>query len=213
MTPKNISQTQYTLLQEAFDHYNETLFDGSLPAAVITIDSRSGKFHGLYQTEKMESTDNKDEKLSVITLQADTMNRDPEIVLSTFVHEMAHHWQYAFGTPSRNGYHNKEWADKMESIGLTPSNTGEPGGKRTGSQMTHYITPGGKFEQATADFLTKEKTAILFAGIKRPTGKASQKSRNKIKYTCPTCSTNIWGKPGLNVQCTDCAEAFTEQEQ
>jgi hypothetical protein len=29
----------------------------------------------------------------------------------------------------------------MESIGLVPSNTGLPGGKRTGQQMTHYIMP------------------------------------------------------------------------
>ena len=31
---------------------------------------------------------------------------------------MCHQWQQHFGKPSRNGYHNKQWADKMESVGL-----------------------------------------------------------------------------------------------
>ena len=40
--------------------------------------------------------------------------------LSTLAHEMAHLWQHHFGTPSRTGYHNKEWAAKMREIGLIP---------------------------------------------------------------------------------------------
>ena len=35
----------------------------------------------------------------------------------------------------------------MESIGLMPSSTGEPGGKRTGDRMSDYPIPGGRFEK------------------------------------------------------------------
>ena len=35
----------------------------------------------------------------------------------------------------------------MIQVGLMPSDTGEAGGKRTGQSITHYIIPGGKFEQ------------------------------------------------------------------
>jgi hypothetical protein len=35
-------------------------------------------------------------------------------------------------------------------------------------------------------------------------------SRNKVKYTCMGCTTNVWGKPGLAVVCGDCEEAFQE---
>lgn len=31
---------------------------------------------------------------------------------------MAHAWQFHFGEPGRRGYHNKEWAEKMEAISL-----------------------------------------------------------------------------------------------
>jgi len=33
----------------------------------------------------------------------------------------------------------------MESIGLMPSDTGEPGGKRTGQRMSDYPIEGGAF--------------------------------------------------------------------
>jgi hypothetical protein len=33
----------------------------------------------------------------------------------------------------------------MEEVGLIPSSTGAPGGKRTGQSMSHYIDPDGKF--------------------------------------------------------------------
>ena len=73
---------------------------------------------------------------------------------STLAHEMAHAWQYHFGKPSAEaGYHNVEWGTKMEEIGLMPSNTGEPGGKRTGQQMTHYIVEDGPFAEAASDLL------------------------------------------------------------
>ena len=39
-------------------------------------------------------------------------------LMQTFAHEMCHQWQFHFGNPSRRAYHNKEFAEKMKSIGL-----------------------------------------------------------------------------------------------
>jgi hypothetical protein len=58
---------------------------------------------------------------------------------------MVHCWQHCFGTPGRDYYHNREWADKMIIIGLMPSSTGEIGGRITGQVMGDYIIEGGKF--------------------------------------------------------------------
>lgn len=82
-----------------------------------------------------------------ISINPDFMNREDRDWHSTLVHEMCHLWQEDFGRPSRGGYHNSQWADKMIQVGLMPSDTGEAGGKRTGQSITHYIIPGGKFEQ------------------------------------------------------------------
>lgn len=41
---------------------------------------------------------------------------------------------------------------------------------------------------------------------KSDTDKKPQK--NKVKYTCNGCSTNVWGKPSLRIQCLDCYQPF-----
>ena len=43
------------------------------------------------------------------------------------------------------GMHNKQWAEKMKSLGLMPSHTGLTGGKKTGQKMKHYPIPDGLF--------------------------------------------------------------------
>ena len=32
--------------------------------------------------------------------------------------------------------------------------------------------------------------------------------KNKVKYTCPQCQTNVWGKADLNIDCGDCGQGF-----
>ncbi len=41
----------------------------------------------------------------------------------------------------------------MEAIGLMPSDTGKPGGKKTGEKMADYAIDGGPFMQATEALL------------------------------------------------------------
>lgn len=70
---------------------------------------------------------------------------------------MAHCWQFCLGTPSPNGYHNKEWAYKMMEIGLHPSTTGKPGGAITGMLMSDYVIEGGPFWAASIELIQKMK--------------------------------------------------------
>jgi hypothetical protein len=79
--------------------------------------------------------------------------RTIEDVLSTLVHEMAHLWQHHYGKPSRPGYHNAQWANRMRTLGLIPSSTNQPGGKETGQKMGHYIAEHGAFATAVAALL------------------------------------------------------------
>lgn len=133
----------YTTLQLAFDHFNAELFGGSLPHCLITLRSAS-RVYGYHHAERF---------ISPQGVQIDELGLHPgfftlrpiESVLSTLVHEMVHHWQQHHGTPSTSNAHNQEWAMKMESVGLMPSHTGLPGGKKTGRSISHYILPDGKF--------------------------------------------------------------------
>lgn len=130
-------------MQQIFDLLNFSLFNGMLPDCLLTIGevkNGTGSFnHSCWQSE----TGN----LHQITINPKVVQNNYTAMIQTFLHEMCHLWQACFGTPSKNGYHNFEWANKMESLGLMPSNTGRKNGKRVGFTMSDYIIKGGEFEK------------------------------------------------------------------
>jgi predicted SprT family Zn-dependent metalloprotease len=89
---------------------------------LITIQRHKGS-KGYFSPNKFAHRRRTEIALNPVTFRERT---DREIA-STLAHEMVHLWQEQFGKPSRNGYHNKQFANKMEEIGLKPSDTGKPG--------------------------------------------------------------------------------------
>ncbi len=128
-------------------------------------------------------------------------------ILSTLVHEMVHHWQAHFGNPGRGRYHDEEWARRMDELGLMPSATGEPGGRRVGQRVTHYIIAGGCFEQACREVLAGGVRVEWQSRENEERAAARARSnRSKTKYTCPGCGVNAWAKPDVRLLCGDCGE-------
>jgi len=145
-------------------------------------------------------------------------------VYSTLVHEQCHIWQYTYGKPSRNGYHNKEWASQMLWVGLIPSHNGQVGGRMTGQNMSDYPEKGGKFLKALDEMPEEYKlpftsvegdfrrnTAALTGGlvgiINIGDESPPKPKTSKNKYSC-SCGNNVWGKLELNINCGDCEQSF-----
>ena len=141
---KSPTPDTYHQLQSAYDWFNTTLFNQSLPNCLITLQRKSNAM-GYFSAERWVNS--RGEKTDEIALNpAYFANHSLKELLQTLVHEMCHQWQQHFGQPSRSGYHNKQWANKMESLGLMPSSTGEPGGFKTGQHMGDYSITGEIFE-------------------------------------------------------------------
>jgi len=206
-----ITKEQFKLLDDLYSYYNKTLFDGKLKDCMI-ITSRKKGSNGYFISDnwsnkkKAEKTEEKN--IHEISLNPDYLDRKDEEWQSTLVHEMVHLWQYDNGKPGRGKYHNKEWARKMEEIGLMPSNTGKEGGKKTGQNMTHYIIPNGPFINAFNALADKDIKYISSPLLKISKEK---KTASKIKYSCP-CGNNVWGKPGLQIICQTCQNYFEQEE-
>ena len=133
----------YGALQRVFDHFNAELFDGRLTQCLISLRS-SSRVHGYHHHRRFIAPDGRE--VDELGLHPGFFTMRPvEEVLSTLVHEMVHHWQRVEGTPTDSNPHNREWAARMEELGLPPSSTGLPGGHRTGRSMSHYIRPDGAF--------------------------------------------------------------------
>jgi predicted SprT family Zn-dependent metalloprotease/ribosomal protein S27AE len=199
----------YMGLERAFNHFNAKLFDDRLPPVVFTL--RAGrKAHGYFWAEQFTHRQDGD-PTHEIAMNPATMSRELVDVLSTLVHEMTHLEQQEYGKPGKNGNHNKEWVGLMERIGLIPSNTGQPGGKKTGRQMTHYIDPNGDFLTAASE-LVDTGFDLPFFTKPREGAKAKKKDLSKVKRTCPCCDANAWAKQGSRLICGDCDELMIEEE-
>ena len=217
MRPKDSQQTPptletYTELQGAYDQYNRALFNNALPPCLITLHRGVQRNYGHFCHKRfVRLSDGRTATDEIALNPRHFANRSVAQVLSTLAHEMVHLWQAHNGKPSRSAYHNRQWAEKMVSIGLQPSDTGQPGGKPTGQHVTHYLIQGGLFESATTKLL-KNGFTLSWADAEAPGATQSKKSGKRIKYTCPTCGISAWGKSDLNLICGDCEKPLTHEE-
>lgn len=141
----------YGHLDKAFLFFNERLFDGELPKAMFELTNKK-KVGGFFKPKAWQAVDGTYVHSIAINPQY-IVNSTPVELYGIIVHEQVHMWQHLYGDEGRGNYHNKEWAEKMESIGLMPSDTGKPGGKKTGQTMSDYPIAGGLFDQACIDFI------------------------------------------------------------
>ncbi|MBZ0117821.1 MAG: SprT-like domain-containing protein [Sandaracinaceae bacterium] len=201
------TKEQAQAFQAMYDHFNRALFAGSLAPVLLNF-SRKARTYGFFAPERWKAGE---EARHEISLNPSYLaERAPRDVASTLVHEMTHAWQHEHGTPSRTGYHNHQWAAKMEAIGLMPSSTGAPGGARVGQRMSHYVIEGGPFDRAFTRM--SERAWFPWVCAEVPEDEALRRKRSvlsKTKYTCP-CGVNVWGKPGLRVVCAECDAMFVE---
>ncbi len=201
----SMTMQEYQTLDGAYKFFNRKLFASSLPECLIVMQRKGkrnlGYFHPNRFTHRLDQNKHTDE----ISLNPDNFHgQTDEDILSVLAHEMVHLWQQHFDEPPRGGYHDKRWGRKMDEIGLLPTNTGQPGGKRTGQQMHHYVIPEGPFDIACKDFLSSGKNlnwnSLPIMSAKSP--------RSKSKFTCPDCNQNAWAKPTARLICGICEVAM-----
>lgn len=225
----------YSELQQAYDHFNLHLFDNQLPLCIITL-QREKRTMGYFAPDRFVDRDGT--PTDEIALNPHYIDiTDITETMQTLVHEMVHQWQEHYGSTCRRTYHNKQWADKMESIGLMPSSTGKPGGKRTGQKMADYPIEGGPFlaaldELTSNDFKLSWRDRFAYQQVETENAEGGVEmtvslvdttsgavqppaSPSKIKYThhCVDAdgvvqTNNVWGKPGLSIACGICLGAF-----
>jgi hypothetical protein len=203
-----------TQLQEAYTHFNRELFDGKLPDCVLGF-ARLKKAHGYFWAKQWVRRGKKVGNTHEIALDpircAAEKDKD---VLGTLVHEMIHCEDEEEGTAPKKPYHTKQWAERMKRVGLHPSTTGQPGGKETGRNCSHYIVAGGRFDVAAK--------ALLDSGFKfnwhavpviEVEKKKKKRAGGKFKYEAE-CGNAFWAKPGLEATCQcGCDSKFVQLEK
>jgi hypothetical protein len=223
--PPNVQQ--YGIFQRAYDFFNEALFGASLPQLLVTL-QRDHRSFGYFSKNSFQQRLGRSARIHEICLNPDGfVGRADRDILGTFVHEMVHVHQLEHGHPGRGGYHNREFARLMHSIGLMPSATGQPGGATTGEHMSHYILEGGRFTMACEAFLARFELAWESAVEEaansaapppgagsppsgRPTPRRRSSINSKTKLSCPNGHVNAWARPGAKLICGECYEETHE---
>ena len=119
---KTQTTEQYQYIYKLYNFYNSELFSGELPEVMITF-ARNNGASGMFFPNKWK--DKNYNPVHEISINPDAISNRNDIEFhQVIVHEMAHLWQFVFGKPSRNGYHNKQWAKKMIEVGSMPTATG-----------------------------------------------------------------------------------------
>lgn len=197
------TETQFAAYQQMFTYFNRRLFENSLSNCMLSFSRRRISSHTLFTSGQWrEETGSATPEISLNFKQ---LNKgQPLEVMAMLVTQMVHLWQEQYGQPSRKGYYNREWAKKMEEIGLIPSSTGLPGGNRIGQGIKYYIEVNGPFEQVfrgmPIDFLLPFRPEAF-------KGKIRGGFSVKEMYRCIGCGTKVWGKSGLGIMC-ECGEVL-----
>lgn len=231
---KQITQVEYTGLQTAFDYFNKYLFDAKLPECLITFQNHP-LARGFYRPKHFNGRVDRKLYTDEIALNPDWFfTRTNEEILSTLAHEMVHLWQYHFGKPSRDGYHNKEWARKMIEIGLQPVSNDDPK-KIVGQSMTHSIIEKGRFQEIAQKLVKKYSLLNWESGNWQPVDDSDidllkllingsdgniktipalkppkKRDRSKVKFSCPNCEQNAWAKETAVLMCGICEVTMLE---
>lgn len=197
---KDHTSQQYLSFAEAYAFFNAKLFGNELPTCLITLTRKKG-MAGYFHREKFSQADAKINELALNpSLFAKAGN---EGTLQTLLHEMCHVWQFHFGVNKPTAaYHNKEFAAKMISCGLHPSNTGQPGGKEVGIIMSDYVIDGGIFQILVKEFLALGEF-VLYHEKPDPEREKKKKKKyeSKTKFTCDFCGQNAWAKKSAKLRC------------
>lgn len=207
----------YDKFYRAYRIYNERLFGNGLGDIIITF-VRKPLVKGYYSFSRFQYLDDSGKTVSEISINPEYFAKaSDKMVLSTLVHEMCHMYHDTVRNNCVRGYHDKAWAEIMEGIGLIPSSTGQPGGKKTGFLMSHYIQSGGRFDVVTEEVL-KDGFSRGFIEVCVDEKRLSEKDVDaakggygqgrRFKYSCG-CS-NVWGKKNLNLKCNICGNDFKE---
>ena len=201
----------YSELAKGYAFFNERLFQNQLPPVIFTLTRRKtclGYFAGS-EFKHIRSKNSMDE-IAMNSMYMALLT--DEKIWSTVVHEQVHVWQYHFSNYSdrrkkRRAYHDKEWGRKMEELGLIPSATGKPGGKKTGNRVSHYIVQNGCFQKACHELIAsgltftwrEQENEQLKNRLK--TNRRFKKDLTKTPFKCPKCNQRAWANHTAAIAC------------
>lgn len=177
-------------LTRIFDRFNHHFWNDELPEVIITF-KPTRNAHGHMTVEKVWISDTEEDKYE-LNISAYTINRPPEEVCATLLHEQCHLYcriKNIQETSNNHRYHNEKFKKVAEEHGLDCEKVGYIGWSKTKLN-----------EDALKYFKRLNIKNFAYRYVK-----TTPKKRTLIRYQCPSCQeTTAWVSSYQNIICGNC---------
>jgi len=200
-----------------FKLLNARYFNNELERPVITIltDSKGGAYGWISVNKVWSSKD--DAWFREINLCAEYLNRPPELVITTLMHEMCHLYNIqkdVQDTSRKNTYHNAAFRDVAEARGLIVTKNPTYGWCVTtpSAEFTELVRKNCRAGCFKLERLktyrdgTPKVTTTGTDGKEKTVTRTKQSSR---KYVCPDCGLIARTTKEAQLKCADCDQLMT----
>ena len=233
------TQQAYTELQFAYDYWNEHLFNSTLPSCLITL-QREKKTYGYFSYNRFTTTNGQttDEiALNPSYFAECGLQEIMQTLVHEMCHlwqyrfgnagrrgyhnkEWAKMMEGIGLMPSHNGLvGGRKTGDSMMDYVIEGGKFHEYYLRLIGSAFRvswierhpHQEKFFEYNEENTIEVITEPTVPTKETlGTNTNTEEPIKNKSNRVKYNCPTCLVNVWGKPDINIICGDCNERFVE---
>ena len=191
---------QYEVLYKAFDLFNEHYFDNELPHCMITLQKKRPNKNADFIVEPIWFSTKSDDEFYQININPINMNREPEEILSSLLHEVIHYYCTLHKIKDcKQKVHTTAYKEVAENHGLHVEYDDDIGWSIT-SLNEETI-------ELVKDLIEEYKNDFVYMYIEKKPVKKSQ-----FKFVCPQCQAKIYGKMETDVYCGQCGIAL-EMEQ
>lgn len=192
---------QYEVLYKAFDLFNEHYFDNELPPCMITLQKKRDNNYGHFVSESTWFNTQSDDEAYEININPINMNREPEEILGTLLHEMVHYYCTLNNIKDvkSGGKHTIEYKNVCVSHGLNCELDEDKGYNQT-SLNDESI-------ELIKDLIEEYKDDFWYMMVEKKPVK-----KNLFKYVCNSCGMKAYAKAEKSIVCGDC-ECELEMEQ
>lgn len=182
---------QYEVLYKAFDLFNEHYFNNELPKCMITLQKKRENKLGSFVVEPIWFNESQDEFYQ-ININPINMNRKPEEILSTLLHETCHYYCALHKIKDcKQKVHTTDYKEVAESHGLNVEYDDNIGWSVTSLNDESIELIKDLIEEYKDDFV------YMYIG-KKPVKK------NLFKYVCSSCGMKAYAKAEKSIVCGDC---------
>jgi hypothetical protein len=196
-----------TTLYQWTDRLNDRFFTQKIPAALLSFERMDHRVLAAYTLNR-----NPQGLLYEITFNTLHLDRPLWEMLETLMHEYVHLWQQNRGEhPVTRNYHNREFVDRCEALGLHPA-------IGTGVHTRPADGPFAAFLKAYAVSQPDYGTDTIVDGKGRPLDwwympgkKEDQGSSTLRKWSCGCQNVRV-GTKEFYASCTRCGHAFVKVE-